>query len=106
MYKLSIEADSMKEIFRELSEAFEDMGCVIIKANEEIPESLENLLKLHNIAMFRKGEGFSSELIEEIINEDQEEVLSTILDNKECLERLLQMLDERGIQIKNDEDNI
>ena len=104
MYKLSIEADSMKEILQELSEAFEDMGCVMVKVNEEVPENLESILKLHDISMFRKGEGFSEELLKAMMLEDQEEVLSTILDNKDCLERLLQMLNERGFSIKNEEE--
>ena len=102
MYKLSIEADSLKEMLQEFSDTFEEMGCIVLKVNEEIPEELDKILQLKDILLVRKGEGLSTEAVNALIDEDPEEVYNTVVDNEDSRERIVQLLEAKGYTIKKE----
>ncbi|WP_372364484.1 hypothetical protein [Candidatus Uabimicrobium sp. HlEnr_7] len=102
MYKLSIEADSLKEMLQEFSDTFEEMGCVVLKINEEIPEELDKMLKLHDVLLVRKGEGLSEEVVKELLEEDSEEICSTVVENEDCCDRIIQLLETKGYNISKE----
>ena len=102
MYKLSIEADSLKEMLQEFSDTFEEMGCIVLKVNEEIPEELDKMLQLKDILLVRKGEGISAETVHALIEEDPEEVYNTVVDNEDSRERIIQLLEAKGYAIKKE----
>ena len=106
MYKLSIEADSLKEMLQQFSDTFEEMGCVVLKVNEEIPEDLDKILKLHDIILIRKGEGVSEETIKVVLEEDPEEVYASILENEDSCDRIIQLLEDKGYTVKKEEDDL
>lgn len=102
MYKLSIEADSLKEMLQEFSDTFEEMGCIVLKVNEEIPEELDKMLQLKDILLVRKGEGLSAEIVNTLIEEDPEEVYNNVVDNEDSRERIIQLLETKGYTIKKE----
>lgn len=107
MYKLSIEADSLKEMLQEFADTFEEMGCVVIKANDIIPDSLEGILKMQETYMVRKGESVSEELVKAILETDQVEIVSQMLSNEEQREELIQAIKDAGYSVqKENSENI
>ncbi|BBM85691.1 hypothetical protein [Candidatus Uabimicrobium amorphum] len=102
MYKLSIEADSLKEMLQEFSDTFEEMGCVVLKVGEEVPEELDKMLQLKDILLVRKGESLSPETVNAVIEEDPEEVYRTIIENQDSRERIIELLEAEGYQIKKE----
>lgn len=105
MYKLSIEADSLKEMLQEFSDTFEEMGCVVLKINEEIPEELDKMLKIHDVFLVRKGEGLSEELVKELLEEDSEEICTTVIENEDYCDRIIQLLETKGYNVSKENED-
>ena len=95
--RLSVEADSIKEVFEDIACAFEEMGALIIKGSSELPENLAEVLKTQGVFLFKPSEGVSKELVLALLDEDQEEVLETIINEEEALTRLQECLEEKEV---------
>lgn len=99
--KLHLEADSLKDLFEDLTGSLEEMGAIVVKVGDiDIPEQLETILKAQGIMLFKSGNGVPSELLEALIEEEQEEVIDTLMNKKEPFERILEILDEKGYNVK------
>lgn len=97
--KLSMDADSLKELIEDFTSAMEEMGSIVLKSTGEIPESLDDILRSKGLILFRPGEGIPEGILGAIVEEDQEEVIDFLMEKEEPRERLIQILQEKGYEV-------
>lgn len=92
--KISFEATSIKEVLDDFTAALEEMGTVVIKPHDDIPESLEEVLKSKGIFLFRPGEKMPEGLLHSILEEHQEDLIDLLLGNEDATQRLMERMEE------------
>lgn len=98
--KLNMESDSLKELFEDMVSALQEMGAIVIKPTEEMPDMVEKLFASKGQFVFKPGEGVPKGLIKAIADEDQEEMIQFVLDNAESRQRLFEVLEEKNYKIE------